>query len=492
MEEAFMSATDILLSAMAKATKPGPLEVPESLIAAIEKQSNPFMAISDWEVCNKLLEAIRSQFALIDSVRVGGKPPSDTDFDKFIGLLRWLIRESTDWSAGADPRRIRIVALLVIGRFATIEASFWGTVPNEFRPNDDLLAALERVISGLTTSFTTRGLAAPIWELEAVEQFEKADAESDWIGIAQGWRLIEDGFSPSIAIVQAAQCLDRFAPARLVQAVSALRQTAPIMNVLLSLTPNASLRLGCRSTNPHVQFATAYMSVSQRTCRVPLSDDSKEYLVQLLRNISEDAPRWAAWMRVFNFFPSGFPELQTPLGRVLADANETALQAYVDAISLHCSGQQGRYPVADCLRAFRKLAEVEKRKALWVFAYERWMSWRFGINGAADSLSKIARCELDYALVGYAVECLNDVQRQNMIASLITQLQTVENDWYPGITDCLSERNVVLSEMQPLFLAMSIVGTQDDWIDKGATMRLPFDPDREAYVTLKFGKPQIS
>ncbi|MDV5096540.1 hypothetical protein RYH74_04465 [Pseudomonas sp. LSJ-87] len=487
-----MNGTDVLLSAMAKAKQPGPLEAPDPLIALIEDQADPLVAISDWEVCNKLFEAIRSQFAFIDLLRVGGKPPSDTDLDKFIGLLRWLIRESTDWSAGADPRRVRLVALFVIGQFATMEVSFWGTVPNEFRPNDDLLAALERVISGLTMSFLTRGVAAPIWELEAVEQFEKADAESDWIGIAQGWRLIEDGFSPSIAIVQAAQCLDRFAPERLVQAVSSLRQTAPVMSVVLSLTPNASLRLGSRSTNPHVQFATTYMSVSQRTSRATLSDDSKEHLVQLLKNILEDAPRWAAWMRVFNIFPSRFPELQTPLGCVLANANDTALQAYVDAINLHWSGQQGRYSVADCLRAFRRNAEVERRKALWGFAYERWMSWRFGLNAAADSLSRIARCELDYALVGYAVECLSDAQRQDMIGSLITTLQKLENNWYPGITDCLSEWNVVLSEMQPIFLAMSIVGTEDDWIDKGATMRLPFDPAKEAYVTLKFGKPQIS
>lgn len=42
------------------------------------------------------------------------------------------------------------------------------------------------------------------------------------------------------------------------------------------------------------------------------------------------------------------------------------------------------------------------------------------------------------------------------------------------------------------FLAMSSVGTEDDWIDKEATMRLPFDPDKVAYATLKFGKPQIS
>lgn len=492
MEETFMSAADILLSAMTKATQPGPLEAPECLLEVIEKGSDPFVAISDRGGCNKLLEAIRSEFAFIDVVRVSGKPPSDTDFDKLIGLLRWLIRESTGWNAEADPRRTRLVAILIVGQFTTMEANFWGVLPNAFRPNDDLLSALERVISGLTMSFTTRGLAAPIWELEAVEQFEKADAESDWIGIAQGWQLMENGFFPSIAISQSAHCLDRFAPARLVQAVSALRRTAPVMSVVLSLSPKASLRLGSRSTNPHVQFAATYISVSRPTNRESLDDDSKKYLVKILESVSKDELRWAAWMRVFNFFPSRFPELQTPLGCVLADANDTAVQAYVNAISLHWSGQQARYSVADCLRAFRGKADVKKRKALWSFAYQRCMSWRFGINGSTNRLSGISQCELDYALVGYAVECLDGDQRQYMIASLIEQLQTVENNWHPEITDCLSEWNAVLSEMQPLFLAINIEGTDADWIDGKPTMRLPFDPDKEAYVILKYGRPRIN
>lgn len=79
-----------------------------------------------------------------------------------------------------------------------------------------------------------------------------------------------------------------------------------------------------------------------------------------------------------------------------------------------------------------------------------------------------------------------------MMASLIEKLQTVENNWHPGIMDCLSEWNAVLSEMQPLFLAMTIADTEADWIDNEATMRLPFDPDKEAYVILKYGRPEIA
>lgn len=486
-----MNAADPLLLAMTKATQPGPFETPERLLSVIEAQSDPLQAISDGDACNELFEAIRSQFAFVDLVRVSGKPPSAKDLEKFAGLLRWAIRESAHWKAGADPRRILLVALLIIGKFTTMEMSFWEAVPTGFRPNDELLAALERVIAGMTMSFTTRGLAPPIWELEAVEQFEKADAESDWIGIAQGWRLIEDGFYPGIAISQATLCLNRFAPESLIQAVSGLRQTAPVMSVVLSLPPDAGLCLGSKSNNPHVQFAATYISVSPRSNREPLDDDSRKYLVQILESISKDTLRWDAWMRVFNLFPSRFPELQTPLGCALADASDNALQVYVDAISLHCSGQQTRFSVANCLRAFRDRAEVKKRQALWSFAYRRWSSWGFGLNGTADSLTKISRCELDYALVGYAVECLDGDQRQHMISLLIEKLQTVEKNWHPGITDCLSKWNAVLSEMQPFFLAINIDGTDAEWIDEKPIMRLPFDPDKEAYVLLKYGRPQI-
>ncbi|MBR8090733.1 hypothetical protein KDX09_15140 [Burkholderia cenocepacia] len=277
MEEAVTSAANMFLSVIEKATQAGPIEAPNALIAAIEAQSDPLQALSDWDARNKIFESIRSQFTFVDFVQTSGKPPSDEDLDRLCGLLRWVLQECSSWDSGVDPRRIRLVTLLVVGKFTTKDTNFWVAVPNNFRPNDDLLAALERVIAGLTTSFTTRGLSPPIWESEAIERFEKADTEGDWVGIAQGWRLIEDSFFPGIAISEAAQCLERFAPERLVQAVSGLRQMASIMSVALSLPPNAALRLGAKSTNPHAQFATTYRAASSRANRELLGDTCKEF-----------------------------------------------------------------------------------------------------------------------------------------------------------------------------------------------------------------------
>ncbi|MDR3474282.1 MAG: hypothetical protein P4M09_21745 [Devosia sp.] len=486
-----MSAVDVFIAAMAEAMQPGPVGVPDALLALLEAQADPFRALTDRDTGNEIFAAIRSQFGFVDFVRASGKPPSAEDFGKLVGLLRWVVREGADWEAAADPKRARLMALFVTVQFASMGANFWTAAPDKMKPNDRMLAALQSLMAGMKSNFTIRGLPAPIWEAEAVERFQKADAESDWVEIAQGWRLIEDSFFPGVAVAQAAQCLNRFVPERLVQAVSDLRETGPIMSVVLPLDPVAALRLGSASDNPHVQFAAAYRAVSPKANNEALGEVGEGLHAQLLAKVTNDPPRWAAWMRIFNFFPSQFPALQAPLGRVLADADETALRAYVEAISLHWSGQQTRLSVADCLRIFRAEATVEQRQVLWHLAYRRWKEWRFGLSEVGANHANISRSELDYAVVGYALECLDDAHRQDMLDSLWQKLQTVEDAWYPEITSLLSAWNAILSEMQPFCLAMSIVGTEADWIEPG-TFRLPFDPEKEPYVTLKYGRPKFA
>ncbi|WP_155728493.1 hypothetical protein [Aeromonas veronii] len=94
-------------------------------------------------------------------------------------------------------------------------------------------------------------------------------------------------------------------------------------------------------------------------------------------------------------------------------------------------------------------------------------------------------------MVGYFIECIDDVQRQHILESLNKELQAVEDMWHLDITGCISELNAVLSKMQPLFLAIGVIGTDADWIEENKIMRLPFDPDKEIYHILKYGKPKI-
>ena len=84
----------------------------------------------------------------------------------------------------------------------------------------------------------------------------------------------------------------------------------------------------------------------------------------LLLKVANDAPRWIAWMRVFNGYPVRYPVLQMPLGHALADMPQAAVEAYVDAIVLNVKATRpdpNRQSVAACLRAFRTKATVARQ-----------------------------------------------------------------------------------------------------------------------------------
>lgn len=487
-----MNTSNALLLAIEKATEAGHSAAPEQLITVIEASNDPFQYLSDWESNIEIFNAIQSYYSFANSTLCNTQKETLDDLHKIIELLRWFQQESTNWHLALDKKHTILVTFLAIGQFfGTISEDFWANTPDKFKPNDELITELVKLISNINFSSTTHGLNPPIWEQEAIERFEQADARKDWIEIANGWRLIEHGFISGVVITQATKWLDRFSHLHLVHATSGLQQMASVMSVMLALSPKSALRLGANSDNPYVQFAAIYRTTSSRANRERLDDISQRFLIEILQLVSKDDIRWSEWMHVFNLYPLQFPELQIPLGHVLANSDISTIKLYLDTIDLHWSGQNTRLLVADCFDSFRKNAPLEKRQALWDLAYQRWVSWRFGLNERDANLTKIARCELDFALVGYFIECSDDVQRQHILESLHKEFKAVEDMWHSDITGCISELNAVLSKMQPLFLAISIIGTDADWIEENKIMRLPFDPDKEIYHILKYGKPQI-
>ena len=90
------------------------------------------------------------------------------------------------------------------------------------------------------------------------------------------------------------------------------------------------------------------------------------------------------------------------------------MEAFVHSIGLRAKPagpDEGRRCVAACLREFRTTATPERRRALWTLAFARWSSWQFDVAAPDTHLLKICWAELDYAVVGYAVECMDDAGR---------------------------------------------------------------------------------
>lgn len=91
-------------------------------------------------------------------------------------------------------------------------------------------------------------------------------------------------------------------------------------------------------------------------------------------------------------------------------------------------------------------------------------------------------------MVGYASECLNDAELGAEMASLRSQLQSIEDHWHVSITDVITEWNRVLSMFQPFGHAQSAKTTGQDWLIPNFEY-WPFDfSKRESqYILARFG-----
>jgi hypothetical protein len=76
-----------------------------------------------------------------------------------------------------------------------------------------------------------------------------------------------------------------------------------------------------------------------------------------------------------------------------------------------------------------------------------------------SSLGSIVGSELDYALVGYAVECLSKNENDARAQDLVNQIKQIENDWHSSLSSLRNRRYSLLSALQPL-LAVK----EADWL----------------------------
>jgi hypothetical protein len=141
-----------------------------------------------------------------------------------------------------------------------------------------------------------------------------------------------------------------------------------------------------------------------------LSGPEASLLNKVLLQVATEMTRWQGWMQVFNAYPVRYPTLQRSLGQALASVPEPAIHAYVDSVVLHplpAKPDPNRRTIADCLEAFRAAATTVRRHALWRLAHDRWSAWCFDQANPEAHLLAVNWSQLDYALAGYASECLD-------------------------------------------------------------------------------------
>jgi hypothetical protein len=251
-----------------------------------------------------------------------------------------------------------------------------------------------------------------------------------------------------------------------------------------ALPPEFRLRVAAMSKNPHVQFCFVLSSILDcpKTARLP--EVAQEALTEVLRLVAAEERRWYSWMQAFNRYPVRYPALHAPLGKALASADDAAMRTYVEAIGLSAGEATGRAQVAECLEAFRANAPLDLRQKLWKLAHERWKAWNFDADKPDRALFRIEWSELDYAIVGFAIECISELQREAMIAAVITKLSIEPDLWHASKVDMLSAWYRALSELQPYAHARHVVSAEGRWL--ATTRHYELDGVNEPYYRMMF------
>ncbi len=451
--------------ALASSEKAGAILPPGKLLNALSGEADPVAALSDLEKGNALFETFNEEFGFIKTSFITRQPLSSEDQERWAGLIRWIINELRQWRRSDDPKRSKIVALFVVTESCDRNNEFWNALSSDLSENKDLVEALAAIVRGLHGTFSSWKVSTPsIWETEELERFKQADARADWAIIAECYQNFENVNFPRVIITQTVRCLHRYGFDRLVKALSGLRQTPIAMLVVGALIDQHRLDLAIVSDNPYVQFACTYQTLSRRQNPILLSSAEQERLTALLLKVANNGDQWQAWMLTFNHYPANYPALQAPLGQALATASELAIESYVSSINLTSMPRENRRYVAECLRVFREAADPARRSILWTMAHERWSAWRFDSHSHDEYLFEIACSELDYAIVAYAIECMDEVERKVAMDSIYWQLIALDKQWHMSKSDLITNWNRLLSKLQPYAHAAQTILANSDWL----------------------------
>ena len=419
---------------------------PERLLRRIAELEDPLTAAFDYETAQGLFGAIHAEFDYLSRTRHGIGEMNDSEFSKFVGLIRWL-RGELQGIESLELSQGNLLACLVMASFIDEKRILWQELVLQSKKCSGLFATLKHLIQNSRCVFSTHGVSAPIWELDVVKRFEKADERETFVELEPCLVPLERALHPHFLIVQAVLCLAYNNFACLVTACSDITQTIAAMWIVDSLPNRLRFRLSIESENNRVRFSTLYRSMHHRQRKHKrYSRSNHKLLVSLLAHISKSYEVWEQFMRVFNKYPVRYPALQPALGEALANTSGPACDAYVDAISI--SGTSGREEVTECLRSFRRFASGDRRRAMLKRCFQRWNTFIEQESDENATRFDLVLSELDYGAAAFLSEYMERTKIEAKIREIETELLALHLVWFESETEMISKYYTLLSQLQ--------------------------------------------
>ena len=166
--------------AITHSTGIGERKPPQSLLRSIAELEDPLTAAFDYDTVQGLFGAIHAEIDYISRTRHGVGEMNDSEFSKFVGLIRWLKWELQGIES-LELSQVNLLACLVMASFIDEKRILWQELVLQREKCSGLFATLKHLIQNSRCVFSTHGMSAPIWELDVVKRFEKADAQENFV-----------------------------------------------------------------------------------------------------------------------------------------------------------------------------------------------------------------------------------------------------------------------------------------------------------------------
>ncbi|MFC7694845.1 hypothetical protein ACFQY5_40135 [Paeniroseomonas aquatica] len=382
--------------------------------------------------------------------------------------LGWTVKALADWDPHQDPSSLRIEAALASVSAWNVDGGFWEAVQARLRGCRLTIAAIEIVLRHRAPVARVPD-DAPVWEREHLHAMQEAERARDWAELSKRARAFEQLPNPDPGARQATLALSLLDWPRLIRLANRSEGWLHSHLLIAPLPLVDALRLALASGNRYAQFATLER-VAYREVR-DLLPQEETALRNLLIVLAKDADDWPRWLAVCNHYPVRHPHMQAAFGRALARSDGTALQAYVESVSLSTSDSDTRANVTRCLSVFRARAGADRRRALWRAAFERWQGWNFA-EDEGQNLTSLARSALDYGVVGWLIEGEQQRSFAELERFFSDDLRSLEMRWHASLSSAISEFFRLISRHQVMAHAKRRSAADADWLP-GLPIDLP-------------------
>ncbi|QQX92688.1 hypothetical protein IGS75_14815 (plasmid) [Gluconobacter sphaericus] len=459
-----MAWSEILAEAIAASGQSGDMAAPNILLELTNGLNSPLTTMGSRDGAHSIFTRLKEDLGFVKLMRSSRLPISEDQKEKLTGSVRWLIGMLSDWRGAGDPKQAKLVAMIAVAAWLDENGILWSLMPDKIAQNQELgqffKNSLKRVHFQIEVAKSSR---SPIVDTEQMAEVAAAEAERNWPELRYFAEDTHWGVHSNVLLRQSVMLLNRFFPNHLTQVGQTVSQIGIAMTMMTAVSLCDALKIAAKAENDFLQFASVCRIFNVHDRVSPLNTAQEDALDALLKLVVKDAPRWAAWMLAFAAHPYRASQMQPAIGRCLALADEAALRAYVDAICLE-PNWLGRDEVKTCLDAFANRVPLERRQAAWTMAFARWSKWNFNVSEDHSSPIEITLSNIDFAIVGYAVECLTPAEREKHIADLLCMVERAEHVWHKSQLQFMRYIYRILSNAQPFIHARECSDDRDKWL----------------------------